>query len=511
MTISQDGENSTLERLLHYMRGKRDFPALSNIISEINQIVSSESESSTRLARTILQDMALTSRLLQQVNTATYGQFGGTINTVSKAVVILGFETVRNISMSLILMDFIENSGQAESLRDEVVQAILTGVVATQLARGVGDAEELMVCAMFHNLGRMLATYYFFEDSRKVAALMAQGGSEAQAATTVLGLSYTELGLAVARSWNFPPRLLAGMRKLPATKPGPIVGELEQLTVTVNLANTLCEMAASGLRPDKHQVLRDLAKRYECVGKMSERDLSAALDAGLADMARRSGNMGVNLRNSPLLARVTAWCGHAMPTEAASKPEAFDALASLNQAVSQSVPDIRPAAAEEILGLGIQDITTSLVSDFNLNDVLQMVLETIYRGIGFHRAVILIKDRNDMVAKFGFGPGIEALIPKFRFALPFVADVFHLSLAKGLDIAIEDINAGNIADKIPGWYRETLNAPCFMLLPILLQDKAIGMFYADMLTTNGLKLSPQQLSLLRTLRNQAVLAIKQKI
>jgi len=45
----------------------------------------------------------------------------------------------------------------------------------------------------------------------------------------------------------------------------------------------------------------------------------------------------------------------------------------------------------------------------------------------------------------------------------------------------------------------------------MLNDKAIGLFYADMLEANSLNISQQQLSLLRTLRNQAVLAIKQKI
>jgi hypothetical protein len=89
--------------------------------------------------------------------------------------------------------------------------------------------------------------------------------------------------------------------------------------------------------------------------------------------------------------------------------------------------------------------------------------------------------------------------------------VFHLSIAKGLDIAIEDINAPNIADKIPAWYRVTINAPCFVLLPVMIKDRAIGLFYADMTKANALNLSQQQLSLLCTLRNQAVLAIKQKV
>lgn len=519
----QSGTHSTLEFLLRRMRSKNDFPALSNIISEINKIVSSESESSSKLARTILQDFALTTKLLKLVNTASYGQFGGTINTISKAVVILGFDTVRNIAMSLILMEFMQNKAQAVQLKDEVVQSIFTGVVAAQLSVGhnIRDAEEVMVCSMFHNLGRMLSTYYFFDESQEISRLVEQGEDEVRAAIKVLGVSYTDLGLAVARSWNFPPRLIAGIRKLPEGKIGEAHGDLDYLSVTINLAHELCEIAASSTSQNKEQALRDLVRRYEGATRISERELSAAIDVGMKELGRRSLQLGISIGKSPLLARVSKWNGGpAAQSPAQLKAEAeekeqneFDALTNLDKAAEPAPADSRPADPEAILGAGIQDVTASLVSDFNLNDVLQMVLETMYRGIGFQRAIILIRDnkQNAMIAKFGFGQGVDALLPKFRFALPFVADVFHLSIDKGLDIAIENVNAPNIVDKIPAWYRAGINAPSFILLPVMVKDRAICLFYADMQTANSLKVSQHQLSLLRTLRNQAVLAIKQKL
>ena len=88
--IDQKDSHSTLEFLIRRMRSKSDFPALSSIISEINMIVASDSASSSKLARTILQDFALTNKLLKLVNTASFGQFGGTISTISKAVVYSG-------------------------------------------------------------------------------------------------------------------------------------------------------------------------------------------------------------------------------------------------------------------------------------------------------------------------------------------------------------------------------------------------------------------------------------
>jgi K+-sensing histidine kinase KdpD len=88
--------------------------------------------------------------------------------------------------------------------------------------------------------------------------------------------------------------------------------------------------------------------------------------------------------------------------------------------------------------------------------------------------------------------------------------VFHLAISKGADLMLEDIAAENVTAKIPQWYRQTVSSQSFLLLPIMVNNKALGMFYADMEQANSMQVSTRQLSLLRTLRNQSVLAIKQK-
>lgn len=513
--------HSTLEFLLRRMRSKNDFPALSNVISEINRIVSSDSESPNKLARVILQDFALTNKLLRVVNTVSYGQFGGNINTISKAVVILGFETVRNIAMTLILLEFMQNRAQSARLKEEVMMAIFSGIVAAQLSEGqnVHDAEEAMVCSMFHNLGRMLVIYYFFEESQEIFRLIEQGASEEQAALKVLGIPLPNLALGVARTWNFPPRLLAGMRKLPGGQVPPPESDMDQLTATVNLANELCTVAATTEVEQKGEVLSELFGRYGGAIKVSESQMGKALDDGLNELSRRSVVLGISMARNPLLQKVSKWSGHAVPApQKGKRNEGEESIVSLEAVVEQQnagKADEEGArrSPEDILGAGIQDVTTSLVGDYNLNDVLQMVLETIFRGMGFDKAIFLIRDnkQNAMSARIGFGSDVGAVIPGFRFSLSYTADVFHLAISKGADILIEDTRAQNIADKIPDWYRTSVNAPCFMLLPVMVKDKAIGLFYADMPQANGLNVSKQQLLLLRTLRNQAVLAIKQKI
>jgi serine/threonine protein kinase len=513
-------KHSTLDFLLRRMRSKSDFPALSSIITEINRIVASESDSANKLARVILQDFALTNKLLRLVNTVSYGQFGGNINTISKAVVIMGFDTVRNIAMSLIMLEFMQNRSLANQLKDEVVGAFFAGVVATQLAvgRNIRDAEELMICSMFQSLGKMLVTYYFFEESQEVAKLIEQGAGEDEAVVKVLGLTYNEIGTGVAKSWNFPKRLLAGMEKLPSGEPvkKPKTEE-EHIRATVSMANELCAIAASTTSQEKSQALNKLRSRYKDAVEASELKLNDALDSGLQELSRRTLTLEVNTARSPLLKKVRQWSGAAVdqPTE---KKQAtivgMDTVHGIESALdAEEVVDTHVIPdPETIMGAGIQDVTNTMVEDFKLNDVLLMVLETIYRGLGFKRAIICIRDnkQNAMVARMGLGQGVDDVIPHFRFNLTFTPDVFHLAIDKGVDIVIEDLGAESIANKIPDWYRAVVDAQSFILLPVVINKKTIGLFYADMQQAHSLKLSEKQLSLLRTLRNQAVLAIRQK-
>src|SRR5450830_112350 len=512
--------HGTLDFLLRRMRSKSDFPVLASTISEINKVVDDDSASANQLTQCILQDFALTNKLLKLVNTVTYGQFGGQINTISKAVVILGFEAVRNVAMTLILLDFLQNKAQVSQLKDDVLAAFFAGIVAAQFSAGLNirDAEEAMICSMFRNLGKLLASFYFFEESQQVARLVEQGASEDKAAIQVLGISYNELGIGIAKSWSFPPRLIIGMRKLTGDKIAKPHGELDNLSVTVNLAHDLCAIASHGHVADKAKALKQLVKRYEDAINTSEQQLRKTMENGMGELAARAKVVGVDIAHSLLMKRVNVWIGAKSEIVAGKKPAESDSLAGITQlgmeikSPNESVGEILKIDPEAMLTEGIQEITNTLVEDHKLNDIIQMVLETMHRAMGFNRTLFLVRDvkAHKMVARFGFGQDTDVVLPKFRFSLDFSADVFHLAMSKGADLMIEDIAAENIAGKIPSWHRRAVSAQSFMLLPVMVNSKPVGLFYADMGQANTMQVSPKQLSLLRTLRNQAVLAIKQK-
>lgn len=510
-------KQATLDFLLRRMRHKSDFPALSHTISTINKIVSSEQEGVAGLSNSILKDFALTNKLLKLVNTAYYGHFGGTISTVSRAVVILGFDAIRNVAITLMLFDHLQNKAQASQLKDDIVASYFSGIIAREMVfrAGIKDAEEAFICAMFHNLGRLLVAFYFHEEMVEIDKLIQQKGlGELVASTKVLGLSYEDLAVGVARAWHFPEKIVYSMRRLGEGQVRRPLTEEERLRVLSGLANELCYLARTTRPQEKEEKLRGLASRFSKSMSLSEKILTTVTEDSIKELARESGILNFDVTQSGFFAKASGWVMLAEIGGACSASRGNgDGTVSLadDAEVADEVDCIAPDA-QAVLNAGIQDITNTLVDDYQLNDVLRIILETMYRGIGFSRVMLCVRDvrQNAMVARFGFGQDIDRITKQFKFPMSYTPDVFHAAMSQGVDILIQNVDADNIKERIPSWYRHLVPSQSFIIFPVLVDKKPIGMFYGDKDVAGELAIQTKELNLLKTLRNQAVLAIKQK-
>jgi GAF domain-containing protein len=169
--------------------------------------------------------------------------------------------------------------------------------------------------------------------------------------------------------------------------------------------------------------------------------------------------------------------------------------------------------SSDVLTGGIQDITNALVDGRSLSDILRIIIETMYSGIGFDHVIFALRDpkQGAMLGRFGLGKDVEALVGKFRFPLEFVPDAFHIALQKNIDVFFTDTSDAKIINRIAPWYRAAFSAGTFVLFPIVVKEKPFGMIYADAAVANSVKLQESDLKLLRTLRNQAVLAVRQSV
>jgi hypothetical protein len=79
----------------------------------VNKAAASDTEQVAHLSNSILKDFALTNKLLKLVNSAHFGQYRGSISTISRAVIIIGFDNIRNVAVTLMLLEHLQNKAQA--------------------------------------------------------------------------------------------------------------------------------------------------------------------------------------------------------------------------------------------------------------------------------------------------------------------------------------------------------------------------------------------------------------
>lgn len=512
------GRHSTLDFLLRRMSHTADFPALSQTISAINRINNSDAERLQSLSEAILKDFSLTNKLLRIVNSVTYGQFGGAISTVSRAIIILGFDKIRNLAITLLLFEHMRNKSQAEQLREASLSSFFSGLLANTLGKKSGwrEVEELQICGMFHHLGKLLTLYYFHEESQEIAKRIEQTGeNEEVAAQAVLGISYRELAIGVTSSWNFPERIVGSMRAMPDGPVKPPQNQIDRLRLFSNLAaDLLPAIEKSPIEAEK--LMAKVMAHYSAAVSWPMRELQGIFKEASEQYLHHLSVLGVEQKGSQFCKKLRKTAGQTLDESAAPQltqlQEDTNVIDELTLGMALPVDTGKQLEPAAILTAGIQDITNTLVGEYNLNDLLRMTLEAMYRGVGFERVLFCTRDlkKPRMTARFGFGPDIQQIIAKFGFDTSATHDVFQLALARNADIMIEDIDADTISSRIPSWYRGSVPAKTFIVFPVVLDKKPIGMFYGDRTEAHALHVPTEHLSLLKTLRNQAILAIRQK-
>ena len=527
-TDAEGRKQSTLDFLLRRMRHKSDFPALSDSVSAINKLTNSDRESVNKLSNSILKDYALTNKILRLVNSAFYRQAGGgNISTVSRAVIVLGFDSIRNIAITVLLFEHLQDKANAKELKEAFLRCNLAGLLARDVGRKfmARETEEAFICSLFHDLGKLLAQYYFPEEMESLRIVMQQKKiGEEQAAAQVLGITFEDLGTGIARTWGFPTSIVNAMRKLGE---GPVrtpATHDETLRVLAAFSNELCDVMAGTPVDARSAAISGLSQRFAASMSFSETQLKTVVEKSFDELGELAHILRVNLTQSPFARQVKSFAKGETLTKgepgAATSPSGSFAATVLSDAfIAESAPGEGESEEEEglsadmesILAAGIQDISNSLLEDFSLNDILRIILETIYRAVGFKRVLLCLKDprNNQMAGRFGFGPDAMDMAKKFTFPLGFTPDVFHLAISKGVDVLISDISDPKISDKIPAWYRSLTGAQTFTLFPLCIKGNPVALIYCDKDKAGTIAIPEKGLQLLKTLRNQAVLAIKQ--
>jgi serine/threonine protein kinase len=517
-------KQQTLDKLLVRIKSRRDFPAVSQNISELNSRVGLEKTSASQLANVILKDTSLTTRLIKLANSTFYGNMRGKITMVSRAVVLMGFEAVREAALGLLLFDQLQSAdpNRASEMQDAAISALMAGIIAKENAWRIDgiNKEEAFICAMFHNLGRQAAIYYLPNQMKEIRALTESGTSEDLAALEVLGVSYDDLGQELAKQWDFPEQIRKTMLKLPAGALDRPKLKEEKLRYLAGFAVELTRLAAVGDAVEGKALFEALAERFGEGMKVRPEELSDLVSDSLLKMEEYAKHMNLRPAKSVLVQQIhhTLGVANEMVSDESDQSTRLThsgkVIRTPNMSDDEYAALVREIEAEElgrreqILKEGIDEVAASLKGRFDLNTVMLMVLESMFRALQFRRVFFCLYDvrTKTLRARFGFGDDVDEILPSFFFPVKGGRDIFVSAMSGGEDVVIPDTTDRKITSQIPQWYRNLVNAPMVFLYPIRIKQFPAAMFYGDMAEAHR-EIEPSLLEQMRVLRGHAASAI----
>lgn len=182
--------------------------SLPTVYHRIREQLDSPDGSVMEVSRLVSADPALTARLLRLVNSALYG-YGGQIDTVTRAVQILGLQQVHDLVLAMSVSSVFAGINPEQMDMSRFWRgSVLCGLAARSIARSAGlpTAERLFVIGLLADLGH-LVMYQTVPGLAVEARQEAEQANEAlyQAERRVVGCDYAELGATLMMHWRLPP------------------------------------------------------------------------------------------------------------------------------------------------------------------------------------------------------------------------------------------------------------------------------------------------------------------
>jgi HD-like signal output (HDOD) protein len=444
-------KQSTITRLLERMDSSPGFAGLGASIQTISALGDDGDGDTREITAAILRDAALTSKLLRISNSSRNARGGRNVSTIDQALMVLGINTVKSVALSLALLGSLSHKPQSNQLHAEIVAAYFCGMLACEITRLYAprfSTQEAQVCGLMQNLGRMMATYYLYEDIESSRALAAEKNiADDDAATQTLGVTFEQIGAAIARHWSLPDVLLSSL--------APEIGKIPP--------------RAAGNALAWHQLNSSFCRRItDTLFRMRENREKIELGNEIEFF-----RMALHLKESEVVDLI-ARC--------LTETDALLAEMSFPSTVDQARGLLRKAS-ERVLDMLSSDDRLTKDSD-SLGgrkpvEVIYQVLRLIHDKYEFDHTLICLPDSTSgLVAVAGVGKNASQVTAKFRCygAKP---DLFRAIMARKADLFISDIRLPTYAKLVPDWYHDVVGGRSFVMLSLLSDDKLLGLIYAD--------------------------------
>jgi HD-like signal output (HDOD) protein len=196
------------EKLRYIAEKVIGLPTLPTVVSKMMELVDNPRTSARSLASLIQSDQVLTAKILKLSNSVYYGR-QRQVATVDEAIVVMGFEAVKDMGLSVSVLEAFKSPGENRYFDLTLFweHAISVGVGSQMLCRTYQPRYngESFTAGLLHDLGKVVINQYCHDDFLEIMDRVHLGDEDLLAAeTTVLATTHDRIGGWLANKWNLP-------------------------------------------------------------------------------------------------------------------------------------------------------------------------------------------------------------------------------------------------------------------------------------------------------------------
>lgn len=521
----------TLEKIQARMSQLGDLPIFGASVNRIRMMSASEETEVTELATEITKDANLTTKLLRVANSPHYARGGSKVGVVSRAVLMMGFDTVRNTTLAMKVIDSFQFKHPQIDMNALLVKSYLAAGFVREIAFkcGAKDPEETYTCGLLHNMGEIIVAVTLPDEYLKMVDLVAQNKlSWEKAQVQVLGGAMNQMAQEVLKKWEFPNQVTSTVTNFSKKSKGPVRNNQELNNALASFGSHIMDSLYTphtSAELDYQTLLLDLQEisglrgdvLTQCLSNSFKMSVDLADQYGLDKKVLKPKLVGSADDNRNKTARTLAYLVSAAsgdgPAAADPSVEGVAADDSTGDAIASGTlpaPAATPAQRGDTSALFniLHDITMMITQQNDINAIFGKILEGTQQGVGFDNSMLclLTPDRARYKARFAVGANAEVLKKYFSADVNVKSDIFSRVTMNGEEVLVKNAHDERLSTHIKPDFVKTTGATTFVVASLKLGEKSIGFFYGDISRSKG-EISPDMYRGFIQLVSQARLAL----
>ncbi len=507
-SVSEESPQGIVERILEELEKVGDLPIFSASVNRVQLVSSDPSTDAMQLAVEILKDANLSSKVLKLANSPYFNRGIVKIGTLSRAIVLLGFDTIKSSVLTMKIVDSFQHDHPDVDMSSLLVNSYMSaGFVRDMAAQcGLKDIEQSYIYGLFHNLGEIITAYILPQEYLQIKELAKDDNMTwAQAQKEVLGVPFRKIGQEIANKWEFPSSVAKTMNPYAFNEKGCIKNKEDLNQAIASLTSNMMELLYSDAPNTKHsftELTKELAKVTgvskdavtQCLDKSFKQSCELAEQYGLSKQLLRPKTAGTGDETRDKIARELSYYAISQDEYGDSQPvnneDDFDD--GYDDAPQEAVEGAHIEGSAErsrsvssgnsnIMLSVLHELTTLMTQKAHINVVFSKVLDGIHRGVGFDRAllILLTPDHKHYLGRMAVGHEAEALKGFFaKLPVNVNNDLFSKLIMEGTEVLVPNVNQVGWQKMLPTNF-ETLGTNSFLLASIRVRGRPVGLFYGD--------------------------------